>query len=99
MIDVWGVIANGLWVLGLSTILAVWSVASYEASRTRRKTRQVLDTFNYALAVDAGLLLFLIGMVTTEDRWWARLLWVALGAVVIAEAVWRIVRRRREGAE
>ncbi len=98
MIDVWGVLFNVLWILGLSTLLAVWSIASYEASRTHRKTRQVLDTLNYALAVDVGLLLFLLGMVTTEDRWWARLLWIVMALAVTAEGAWRIVKHKRSAA-
>lgn len=95
MIDVWGVIFNALWILGLAVLLAVWSYASYEARRIRRKTRTVLEGLGYALALDAGLLLFLAGMAATEDRWWARVLWIVIGAGVIAEGVWRIVQHKR----
>lgn len=97
MIDVWGVFANSLWIFGLAVLLAVWSYASYEASRTKMKIRAILDQLGYALVLDAGLLLFLLGMVTTEDRWWARALWIVISAGVVAEAVWRIVERKRAG--
>lgn len=95
MIDVWGVVSNALWILGLAVLLAVWSYASYVASRVRLKTRKILDRLGYALAIDVGLLLFLAGMAATEARWWARALWIVLGAGVIVEAVWRIVQHKR----
>jgi len=94
MIDVWGVFFNSLWILGLAVLLAVWSYASYEASRTKQKMRAVLDQLGYALVLDAGLLLFLLGMVTTEDRWWAQALWSVISLGVVAEAVWRVVEHR-----
>jgi hypothetical protein len=44
------------------------------------------------------MLLFLAGMATTEDRWWAHALWIVLGVGVIAEGVWRIVQHRKATA-
>ena len=29
------------------------------------------------------------------NRWWARVLWIVIGAGVIAEGVWRIVQHKR----
>jgi hypothetical protein len=98
MIDVWGVFTNSLWILGLAVLLAVWSYASYEAGRRKKKVRYVINELGYALALDAGMLLFLAGMVTTEDRGWARGLWIVLGLGVIAESVWRIVQHRKATA-
>ncbi|HOT92711.1 MAG TPA: hypothetical protein PLJ78_17250 [Anaerolineae bacterium] len=98
MIDVWGVFFNALWILGLAVILAVWSYASYEAGRSKQKVRHKLDELGYALALNAGMLLFLAGMVATEDREWARGLWIILGVGIIAESVWRIMRRRKAAA-
>ena len=95
MIDVWGVLSNSLWILGLAVLLAVWSYASYQASRTKQKIRTIVDKLHYALILDAGLLLCLLGMATTEDRWWARALWLIISAGVVAEGVWRIVEYRR----
>ena len=95
MIDGWGVVANSLWISGLAVLLAVWSYASYKASRSEQKIRTLLDKLDYALVLDAGLLLFLMGMATTEERWWARGLWIVIGAGVVVEAVWRIVQHKR----
>lgn len=98
MIDVWGVFSNSLWILGLAVLLAVWSYASYEAGRSKQKMRHKLNELGYALALDAGMVLFIAGMATTEDREWARGLWIVLGLGVIAEGVWRIVQHRKAAA-
>lgn len=98
MIDVWGVFTNSLWILGLAVLLAVWSYASYEASRRKQKVHHVINELGYALALNAGMVLFLAGMATTEDRGWARGLWIVIGTGVIAESVWRIVQHRKAAA-
>ncbi|HQE91778.1 MAG TPA: hypothetical protein PLH19_03275 [Anaerolineae bacterium] len=95
MIDVWGVFSNFLWILGLAVLLAVWSYASYEAGRSKQKVRHKLNEMGYALALDAGMVLFLAGMVATEDRWWARGLWIVLGLGVLVEGIGRIVQHRK----
>jgi hypothetical protein len=95
MIDVFGVFSNSLWILGLAVLLAVWSNASYEASRRKQKVRHVIHELGYALPLNAGMVLFLAGMATTEDRWWARGLWIVIGLAVIAESVWRIIQHRK----
>jgi preprotein translocase subunit SecY len=98
MIDVWGVFSNSLWVLGLAVLLAVWSYASYEARRRKIKVRHVTNELSYALALNAGMLLFLVGMATTEHRGWARGLWIVVALGVVAESVWRIVKHRKAAA-
>jgi len=98
MLDVWGVISNGLWVVGLSILLATWSWARYAAHEARMKTREKLNEPKYVLALDLGLLLFISGMALTEDRWWARVLWIALGIVVIVHAAMNAAREGQHGA-
>jgi hypothetical protein len=93
VIDVWGVVSNGLWVMGLSVLLAAWSWARYAAYQAGVKTRDKLNEPRFAVAVDLGLLLFVGGMAATEHRWWARLLWIVLGIVVIAHSVLSLRRR------
>ncbi|MBN1875599.1 MAG: hypothetical protein JXA33_15345, partial [Anaerolineae bacterium] len=60
--------------------------AYYEANRQKRKVREILDELGYALALDAGLLIFITGLALTEDRWWARILWILMGLAVLVEA-------------
>lgn len=83
MAEVWVVVKNGLWILGLSLLLAIWSYARYVAHETGVRTRDVLGAAKWAALVDAGLLLFVSGMATTETRVWARVLWVLLGASIL----------------
>jgi len=90
MLDLWEITANLFWILGLSTLLAAWSYAYYEARTTDRSMRQLLATPGYDLAITAGLVLFCAGLAATGDRWWAQLLWIILGLVVIVN---HIVRR------
>jgi hypothetical protein len=87
VIDVWSVVRNGLWVVGLSVLLAAWSWARYAAQKAGVKTRDKLAEPWYALALDFGLSLFLAGMAATEERWWARLMWIAIGVTVIIHGV------------
>jgi hypothetical protein len=94
VIDIQSVILNGLWILGLSVILATWSYARYTAYRGGLKTRAKLNELRYVLALDAGLLLFIAGMAATEDRWWALLLWILIGIGVLIEAGYRIYTAR-----
>ncbi|MGC9522073.1 MAG: hypothetical protein ACP5HG_09350 [Anaerolineae bacterium] len=95
---VWDVVRNGLWILGLAVLLATWSWARYAAYEDHVKTKEKLNEFTYALILDVGLALFIAGMALTEDRWWARLLWVALGLVVIVHAVLQTIESRRADA-
>jgi hypothetical protein len=37
-------------------------------------------------------------MATTEDRWWARGLWIIIGLGVIAESVWLVIQHRKAAA-
>ncbi|MBN1487433.1 MAG: hypothetical protein JW981_07310 [Anaerolineae bacterium] len=97
MIDIWGVFCNSLWVLGLAVLLATWSYADYEASIHKQKTRDKFKEFSYALALDAGLCLFITGLALTEDRWWARLLWIVLGLFTLVDAGLQI-RENKERA-
>jgi hypothetical protein len=87
MSDVLTVLVNGLWVLGLSVLLATWSYARYAASQARVTTRVKMRELKYVLVMDLGLLLFIAGMAATESRPGARGLWVAIGSFVVAHAV------------
>lgn len=55
MIDVWAVVANGLWVVGLAVALAAWSWASWAANVEGARTRQVPGRPRLQRWVDVGL--------------------------------------------
>lgn len=85
MIDWWGVFSNFLWVLGLSVLLAAWSMAYYEAQRSEKKTLELLGGGGYSWTVTAGLALFCAGLAATEDRTWAKILWGLLGVAFVVD--------------
>lgn len=83
MFDLWSLVFNAFWILGLAVLLATWSYAYYEAQTSGRKTSHVLGHAGYRPAVLVGLLLFIAGMALTEERWWAKALWLLLGAAAV----------------
>jgi hypothetical protein len=99
MIDFANVAANALWVLGLALLLAVWSYARYEANRLDVKTREMLGKLKYHLWINGGLLLFIAGMALSEDRWWARGLWILVGIGFLVDSGMRIADSRKEDHE
>jgi hypothetical protein len=99
MIDFAQVAANALWVLGLALLLAVWSYARYEAHLEGVKTREMLGRLSYSLWINGGLLLFVVGMALTEDRWWARGLWILVGVGFLVDSGMRVAEARKETHE
>jgi len=89
-LDVQSIFFNFLWIIGLSVLLATWSYAYYEARITNKKVREKFDELPYALVLDAGLLLFVAGLVATESRGWARWSWIVTGGGFIIDAVMRV---------
>ena len=91
MIDVWGVVANGLWIAGLALLLAALSWAHWVASTERSHLRTVLARSGSQLALGAGLALFCAGLAATASAWWERALWIALAVVALVQVVlsWR----------
>jgi hypothetical protein len=95
-----GLLANGLWVLGLALLLATWSLAYDEGQRSGRRVGAVLRRRGYAQATTVGLLLFCAGLAATETRWWARLLWLLLGLAFAVEGLFgRAQEQRDRGVE
>ena len=86
MIDIWGVIANSLWVLGLSVLLAALSWAHWVASTEKCLFRKVLKRPATQLALDLGLFLFCSGLAATARTWWERVLWGLLAIAWVVQA-------------
>ena len=93
MIDIWGVIANSLWVLGLSVLLAALSWAHWVASTEKSRFRTVLRRPATQLTLDLGLFLFCSGLAATARAWWERVLWGLLAAAWVVQAY--LAGRRR----
>ena len=104
MINVWGVVANGLWVMGLAVLLAVLGWAHWVASEEKSRLRSVLARPNMLRVLDLGLALFSAGLAATGRAWWERLCWGLLAVVWIVQAwpkgawrEWSARRRRTKG--
>jgi hypothetical protein len=94
MIDVWGVAANSLWILGLSVLLATLSWASWAASEEKVRFRVALARPGIQQALNLGLFLFCAGLAATGRAWWERVLWGLLAAAWVVQA-WLAGRRTK----
>ncbi len=91
----WGLVSfSALWIVGLSIILAACSFADYNAAEQRLRTRTVLRGPSYQAAINAGLVLFCLGLMGSSRAWWEQLLWSALA---ITFAYLAIAARNRAG--
>ncbi len=96
-LDVPGIAANALWIVGLAVLLSVWSWATYEASTKHQKVSARLESFPNSVWLDGGWLLFSAGLLATEHRWWARIIWGVWMLWFGGHAIWTWRQRRREG--
>ncbi len=94
MVNLWDIFFNSLWILGLAVLLGVWSYARYSAHVTGVRVRDKLNILKYALVLNCGLLLFLAGMALTEDRWYAKILWILVGIGVLVESGLRLKQHK-----
>ncbi|MGC9356805.1 MAG: hypothetical protein ACP5GX_03015 [Anaerolineae bacterium] len=88
MIDGWGVLSNALWIVGLSILLASWSMAYYKSRRSEQRVGEIFRREDYAWATTVGFVLFCAGLAATESRIWARVLWVVLSIAFLGERVY-----------
>ncbi|MBN1813534.1 MAG: hypothetical protein JXA14_16975 [Anaerolineae bacterium] len=96
MIDIWGVIANSLWILGLAVLLAALSWARWIAHTEQSRLRVVLKRPRTQQILDAGLFLFCAGLAATGRAWWECILWGLLAAAWVVQAwlAWANARKQ-----
>ena len=87
MIDVWSMLATGLWVAGLALLLATLSWAQWRAGRERRPLRAELRRTATGRTLDVGMVLFCAGLAATGRRWWEWALWGLLALGFLLQAV------------
>jgi hypothetical protein len=80
VIDIWRVIANSLWILGLTVLLAVLSWARWIAQAEGNRLRAVLKKPRTRQVLNLGLFLFCVGLAATVRTWWEHVLWGLLAA-------------------
>ena len=82
MIDWYFVLMHGLWILGLSVVLAACSFHVWLRRELNRTFLQEIRAPSFRLASSAGLLLVALGLVLLGgSRWWERPLWFLLGCL------------------
>jgi hypothetical protein len=98
VIDIWGVVTNSLWILGLAVLLAVLSWAHWVASTEEKRLRAVLGRPRIQQGLDLGLFLFCAGLAATGRTWWERTLWGLLAAAWVFQT-WSAGRKKRYADE
>ncbi len=88
MIDWLGVATNGLWVLGLAGMLAVWSYFEYFATSRDQPVSQLLKARAFTQSFSWAVAIFCVGVAASGGSWWQRLGWVML-AILSGVQAWR----------
>jgi hypothetical protein len=96
VIDVWGVVANGLWIAGLALLLATVSWASWVASTQRPRLRTVLAWPATQRALDLGLVLFCAGLAATSRTRVEQVVGGVLALGWAVEVIWRSHTGRKQ---
>lgn len=92
MIDWTYVGTNGLWILGLSIILAAFSYHDWLAHETGQRRRDLFKRPSWRLPFSTGMILFCLGLgLGRQLAWWERMFWGALAF----SFVWRLGRQLR----
>lgn len=94
MIDLWGVISNALWILGLAVILATISWANWKATIALDWIHFSLAKPHIGLSMDTGGFLFCAGLAASTHRWWEQSLWVLLAAAFLVQISFSIGHRK-----
>ena len=79
--------SNFLWVLALGWLLAVVSMARWEAQQNGSKLGKQLDLPKYQLRLNLGGLFFCLGLGLVADKTWEMVLWIILSIVFLIQVI------------
>ncbi len=85
MIDWTGLFFNGLWILALAILLALWSWTSWQARQEGVRFRVVWAHPVLQRFVVASLTLFCVSMAALSELWWERLLWCSIAVICLVQ--------------
>ncbi len=88
MIDWFGIVTNGLWVLGLAGMVATLSYFDYCAWSQGKPVRQVLKAAMFVRPFSWAVATFCLGVAASSGSWWQRVAWAAL-AVLFGVQAWQ----------
>ena len=92
MINWYGLITNGLWIVGAALLLASFSWSLYAAAQARDGWRALWRTSGFILASSAGMTLLMLGLgLQRGTPLWQSAIWflLALAFTLIAWLAWR----------
>ncbi len=87
MINWNSLLSNTIWVISLSWLLAVLSMAYWSAQTNQRKLGQELDRPNRQVQLNLGGMLFCIGLALVSDQTWQMIVLFALAFLFFIQLV------------
>jgi hypothetical protein len=96
VIDWTHLLANALWIFGVSVILATLSYASWQSSIDGEKFSKHLRTPNIQLGLNFGGFLFSAGLTVTTDIIWQKILWGFLSCIFLIQIASHRFSRKKE---
>ncbi|MFQ5944572.1 MAG: hypothetical protein ACE5JF_13575 [Anaerolineales bacterium] len=99
LIDWRMVLFSGLWISGVAVILTAFGFADYHASISSRRLREVVGRPGTRVAINAGLMLFCLGLLGSSHSAWKSAAWglLAAGFLAYAARAWCAAREGQEG--
>ena len=89
MIDGWEIVSAGLWITGLALLLALLSLARWDARQASIKFSDQLGAKGYRLGLAASALLVCAGLALSAETWLERGVWIGFGLVLMAVILMR----------
>lgn len=87
MINWNSLLSNTIWIISLSWLLAVLSMAYWSAQTNNRKFSQELDRPNRQVQLNLGGMLFCIGLALVSDQTWQMIVLFALAFLFFIQLV------------
>lgn len=83
MIDGWEIVSAGLWITGLALLLALLSLARWDARQSGVKKSDQLAAKGYRLGLGVSVLLVCAGLALSAETWLERGVWIGFGLISV----------------
>jgi hypothetical protein len=87
LIDWNALFSNFLWILALAWLLAVVSMARWQAHELGIKLGKLLDEPKHQVRLNLGGLVFCLGLGLVADKTWEMALWILLSIIFLVQVV------------
>lgn len=85
MIDWWGLVRNGFWIVGLSILFASYSYIYWWAHNQHIRLREAMNRAEFRVPILGGAALFGIGLFATSRIWWEQIGWGLIIALLMVQ--------------